>query len=158
MRRTLRFIAALAVALAGCRAEGSGAAPAGPAAATEAPPPVAVTAMESNIEAAGVSVDRVERLAGHNLCTGEEWRYRFHFGGPDFLNVSRFPSGAAARECLEAYRLQVGKAGQAAIERLMPLVSVEGPYLFQFSERMLDPRRRDDVLSAAKRGLPTDGT
>jgi hypothetical protein len=160
MRPTLRFIAplALALAFAGCRAGETEAAPPGPAAAPEAPPPATVTAMEARLEAAGVAVDRVARLAGHTLCTGEEWRYRFHFGGPDFLNVSRFPSGTAAHDCVEAYRLQVGKAGQAAVERLMPLVSVEGPYLFQFSERMTDPRRRDEILAAAKQGLPADGT
>jgi hypothetical protein len=153
----------LALSVAACRGDGreglAATAPGGASDAAAAEPGVApagapepVVRMRQALAAAGFPVARIERLAGHTapLSCREEWRYRFYFSEREFLNVNRFPDEAATQACLGEYRSEMAKGGQAALDRLMPLVETDGPYLFQFSPTMVDPRRRDEILAAAK--------
>lgn len=153
MRAALPWL--LALSLAACKGEplAPAAEPAGQR--SDAPAAPVVANLRAALAGAGIEVKDVKRLAGHtepSACR-EEWRVRLLFGGPEFLNVNRFADAAAAEACLAEYRAQIGKGGPAALDRLMPLVTVDGRYLFQFSETTLDGERREEILGAVKQGL-----
>ena len=140
------------LSVTGCKGE----APSPPAASgplrPDAPGAAEVAAVRGQLEGAGIAVQRVETLSKDGYCR-EEWSYRLYFGLREFLNQTRYPDAPAARACLEEYRRQVAKGGPAAIDRLMPLLHLEGPYLLQLSETVMDPKRRDAIFAAARAGL-----
>lgn len=150
MRIACWLALAVSVSLPACKE-----APPTTAPPAESPPAAVVVELRAALARAGIEVTDARPLAGHtqpSRCS-EEWRYRLDFGGLEFLNVNRFPDDAAARDCFDEYRRQVAKGGPAALDRLMPFVGVDGPYLFQFSEATHDGRRREEILAAVKEGL-----
>lgn len=166
MRIAWTMVLALTLVAVGCKEEEKvappvgGAAPEGVGQPAPTPPPAApadttpptIGELRTQLAAAGVNVTETKPLPGHTMpmnCN-EEWRQRIYFGAQEFLNVNRFPDPAAAQACMEEYKQAVAKGGQAALDRLMPLNSVEGRYLLQFSEAMTDAKRREAILATVK--------
>lgn len=131
----------------------------------EPPPPVPeapalpepVTKMKDALIAAGMNVPSVVVLKGHTMpgCN-EDYRYRLYLGDPkaanvEFVNVAHFATDADATACLEFYKAAVLKAGQAAWDRLGPMVSTNKNWLNFFAEAMTDVARREAVLAELKK-------
>jgi hypothetical protein len=118
-----------------------------------APPPVSkLEDVKPLLQAKGLNVSDMLTLPGSTIpgCK-EDTRTRLVFGSDEFLNVSRFVNAADAGACMQLYKDAVLKGGQAAWDRLGPLISTHDKWLYLFSEKMTDGTRRDLVLSEVKK-------
>jgi len=118
-------------------------------------------AMQKLLDATANKIHEAIVLPGRTMpgCK-EEWRARLYLSDKrgnvaEFINVNRYATEAEATGCYEEYKSQVVAAGPAAWDRLGPLISTNGRFLYQFSEVMTDAARRDAVLGEVKKVAPS---
>ncbi len=121
------------------------------------PVPESALKMKELLDVSPHKVQEAISLPGRTMpgCK-ESWRARLYLSEKrgnvgEFVNINKYATEAEATACFEEYKSSVMNAGQAAWDRLSPLISTNKTYLYQFSEAMTDAARRDAVVAELKK-------